>query len=538
MDIIKAFKLDNTEVQINILGTDTDPLFKATEIGSLLGLTNIHVTLKDFDEQEKVLSTTYTLGGNQQTTLLTELGLYRLLGLSRKPIARYFQRWVCQVIKEIRINGKYELQASIELERTLAQKNIELERHNTLINAFKNKRILYFTKLQQHDPDKYIIKLGFSNNIEARQRALVTSFGSSTFLHVYECNQNCEFELMLKRHPDFVQYRYKEVIVKNKSSETYLLTLEQFNKLMDIVKRNIQNYQGFNPEQYLEDKRLDIQKEIICLLKDNPQSKELQEALLQSMKRQSTLDDEVNYSQSQSNIDLNLEEEVPAIGEGTNIPRINTRNRKVQKYSVGEDGITFKLVYTYEGIMDTVRKNRECSKFGIKHAATNNTVYNGFRWYLIEPDAEAIEYDIPPTCVANTSIPKHIAMLDINKTIIENVFVSLQDAAIAMNIKRKSTIYEAIKDNKLVKNLKYFRYFDTCEDELKNAFLARSNLPTLVLPKGTKIQQIHPSTKQVLKVYNSIADVLKHIVISREHLKRACETGESANNFIWRYAYQ
>ena len=51
--------------------------------------------------------------GNQDVLFLTEIGLYRLLGMSRKEKARKFQKWIATVVKEIRSNGKYELEKSL-----------------------------------------------------------------------------------------------------------------------------------------------------------------------------------------------------------------------------------------------------------------------------------------------------------------------------------------------------------------------------------------------------------------------------------------
>lgn len=530
MDILKAFKLDKKEIQINIQGTDEDPLFQANQIGELLDMCNIRATIIDFDNDEKVVKPVDTLGGKQKTTFLTEQGLYRLLGRSQKPIARTFQKWVCQVVKEIRRNGKYELQAAVELEKTLAQNNIEKEKHDTLIQAFNNKRIIYFTKLQKHENDKYVIKLGFSNNIKERQRALVVSFGNSTFLNVFECNQNCEFELMLKRHRDFVKYRYREVVVQQKSSETYLLSMPEYEALITIVKRNVHNYQGFDAHQFVENKRLDIQKELIELVRTNPESKELQEALLHSVKRTDAKNLIADIVECEDTYELEK------IGEGSNIPRLNTRNRKLQQYSIQADDKTFVLFKTYDGLMDALRNNEKYSKNGLKSAAENNTIYYDYRWFFIERNAENIAYTIPPTKPIQSSVIRHIAMLNRDNSVIEKVFVSLADAATAIDIKRKTTICDAIKKHTMVKNMYYFKYFQGCDEELKNAFLSKHQLPKLTLSRGTKINQKDINSKLVIKTYTSIANVLKHVVISREHLKRACETGEVANNFLWEYA--
>ena len=72
------------------------------------------------NEKERVLCLTYTpLGGAQNTMFLTELGLYKVLGRSRKPIANIFQNWIIEVIKEIRKNGMYQLKKDNEIDRHL-----------------------------------------------------------------------------------------------------------------------------------------------------------------------------------------------------------------------------------------------------------------------------------------------------------------------------------------------------------------------------------------------------------------------------------
>ena len=101
--IVKTFLLADKECAINIQGTYDTPLFKANDIGHILDIKKIRNTICHFNENEKVALRMGSLGGIQETIFLTEEGLYRLIGMSRKPIAQIFQRWVINVIKEIRI---------------------------------------------------------------------------------------------------------------------------------------------------------------------------------------------------------------------------------------------------------------------------------------------------------------------------------------------------------------------------------------------------------------------------------------------------
>jgi prophage antirepressor-like protein len=541
MDILKAFKIADETNAINIAGTYEDPLFQANQIGKILGLTNIRVTIQSFDEDEKHVSTTYTLGGEQKVACLTELGLYRLLGMCKKPIARTFQKWVYNTIKEIRVKGRYELSQEIELEKQLLEHKVEVERHNTLISSFKDKRVIYLTKLKSLPNDCFIMKLGYTDGIDDRQRALTTSFGSSTFQHIFECNRNRELELWLKRHPEFAQRQYREDIVEGvKSSETYKVDRTSYDLLVKIIKRNIENYQGFNAEQYIENERIklemkkvQVQQDALVLLKQALNNNLGQHHEVVQLIKQVFID---SPSISQPTMQEPQDDKNPTIAQetdGTILSRTNTKNRRVQQYTHD----TFELVQTYDGIMDAIRQHKEMSKSGVKQAATNNTLYNGYRWYFIDANDEIKSYQIPPTIeTRHSSIPKHVAMLNREKTRIENVFVSLKQAAQAISSKRKTTVCDAIKTGALIKNTCYFSYFTDCEESLRNEYMSRHPLPSIAVSKGTCIHQIDINSNQVVKCFNSIADVMKNMSISRACIKRACSTGEAHNGYLWKYA--
>ena len=68
MDIVKAFNTNDLHTEIIIKGTVTDPLFRASDVGVVLELSNIRATIIDFDESEKVVSLVDTLGGAQEVS--------------------------------------------------------------------------------------------------------------------------------------------------------------------------------------------------------------------------------------------------------------------------------------------------------------------------------------------------------------------------------------------------------------------------------------------------------------------------------------
>jgi prophage antirepressor-like protein len=113
MEVVKAFNTNNLHTEIVIKGTHDEPLFRASDIGEVLEINSIRSSIRDYDNTEKVVLTMHTNGGSQEVSFLTEKGLYKVLFKSRKPIAEQFQNWVCEVVKDIRLTGKYELEKKI-----------------------------------------------------------------------------------------------------------------------------------------------------------------------------------------------------------------------------------------------------------------------------------------------------------------------------------------------------------------------------------------------------------------------------------------
>lgn len=111
--------------QVNVYGTREKPLFLAKEVSSWIGHSDTNMMCKSIDEEEKIKlfvtsdfqkrfpsrcwkpskSSTY-VGANY--LFLTEFGVYEVLMLSRLPKAKEFKKGVKEILKRIRLTGKYE----------------------------------------------------------------------------------------------------------------------------------------------------------------------------------------------------------------------------------------------------------------------------------------------------------------------------------------------------------------------------------------------------------------------------------------------
>lgn len=87
MEIVEIARELFENSDIRILGTNDAPLFVANDVGKILGINKISASIKDYDEDEKVLDLVKTRGGDQRMTVLTEKGLRRVIATTRSPSA-------------------------------------------------------------------------------------------------------------------------------------------------------------------------------------------------------------------------------------------------------------------------------------------------------------------------------------------------------------------------------------------------------------------------------------------------------------------
>ncbi|MGJ0440005.1 phage antirepressor [Paenibacillus polysaccharolyticus] len=104
--LTKVFNYGGSEVRTVVI--EGDPWFVAKDVCEVLQVSNSRMALGRLDDDEKGVSSIYTLGGDQQMQVVSESGLYTLVLGSRKPEARAFKRWIThEVIPTVRKTGGY-----------------------------------------------------------------------------------------------------------------------------------------------------------------------------------------------------------------------------------------------------------------------------------------------------------------------------------------------------------------------------------------------------------------------------------------------
>jgi prophage antirepressor-like protein len=132
------------ELLVRVVDRDDGVWFVANDVCRALELMNSRKAIAVLDEDEKGVTTSYTLGGPQEMAIISESGLYALIFRSRKPVAVRFRRWVTQeVLPAIRRNGSYEVPANDETTEAVPAEQLDTGEHwRTGLQLVREARIL------------------------------------------------------------------------------------------------------------------------------------------------------------------------------------------------------------------------------------------------------------------------------------------------------------------------------------------------------------------------------------------------------------
>lgn len=190
MQIMKI--IDEREIlgkQFRIFGDFENPLFLAKDVAEWIeyDTSSINKMLNNVDETEKVRKNVPTPGGNQEMWFLTEDGLYEVLMLSRKQIAKEFKKQIKEILKTIRKNGMYVT------ERLLDNPDLAIQAF-TKLKEEREKRKELEAKIEEQKPQVLFantVKSSYTSILVGELAKILTQGGFKT-------GQNRLFDLLRK----------------------------------------------------------------------------------------------------------------------------------------------------------------------------------------------------------------------------------------------------------------------------------------------------------------------------------------------------
>jgi prophage antirepressor-like protein len=548
MDIVKAFNSNDLHTEIIIKGTVNDPLFRASDIGVVLELSNIRMSITDFDESEKVVSTTDTLGGTQEVTFLTEKGLYKVLFRSRKPIAQKFQNWVCEVIKEIRVTGIYNMQKEIdkkqeELEKTKdemasledtkkkeyetkLEKEKVLEREKILLKEYDTAcSIVYIIRVKTLEHvGKYVIKIGESRRgISGRYNEHKSKYEECVLLDCFCVQRSKDFENFIHNHESVRLNRVTDLKNHEKEHELFLIGRNlSYQTLHQIITSNMKNFNEVNTSSL----ELEIEKlKLLIQMKEDKNENGLLHELVNSVKQLSGKVDANEKQMKEMMEKMSASQVKTTTGFNTTLVTLGPRLQKIHPD-------TLELVKVYESVSEAMKENPDIKRPSMNKAVRENTVYHGHRWLLVNRELDAsVIHDILPTKTTRPQNLGYIAQLNGDKTKILNVYIDRKTAA-HCNGYESSGLDVPVKKSTISRGF-YYKLYDDCDEELRTTFELEFNHGECPLLYRNGVGQYDAQGKLV-RVHACKYDCIRTLKISDKTLAKALSKNFCYNGFYFK----
>lgn len=521
MDIIKSFALGtNKSFDINIRGTREAPMFAAADIGELLEMTNIRKVISNFDEDERCNINVPTASGIQKSTFLTAQGLYVLLIISRKPIAKPFRKWVCKVIDEIRTTGAYAPKED-QVDLAFAEHRAQDLLSNMLVKEYNMRNVVYVAVVKDFGDGTMIVKIGMSHDIAGRVMALKGNkmFGQCRLLKVFACNRHNELEQYALKHETMKPFKFYDIVFKN--TETFKLTIDQVDKiLVPVIEQKICELSG----------KEEIQLQLESARRELAEIK-LAELAVISARLDAKTELAKHTTEDIKEIKLMDHTKAHIIKK-----RASSCGPIVQLY----DPNTHDILKTYSTIIDANRELKTSSS-GLKNSCNERTVMLGkFRVYLQYDRTLGDEkIDIGPNSDKFlVRAGAAVCAIHPNKTCIEMVY-SCQKEAAEERVAKASSIANAIKREGLCQGF-YWIHYDNAPEELRNAWEAEHGRPVSARELGKDragrskhVEQIDPRDNNVVHIHESLSDVMEKFQMSYLTLHKVSKNNEVHRGYKW-----
>ncbi len=548
MDIIEYF---GTDTNINIKGTYDNPLFKASDIAAILDLTNVRVSIKDFDDRHKVLETIDTPGGKQEVIFLTEKGLYLLLFRSKKSIAMKFNDWVTDILHELRTKGKVELENKIKIITEQSSKNLG--------TAYHEKRSVYVMIFLVLPDGKFIIKIGQTSNSQNRDEDLFNKYKIKPIYELLtDCNDNAAFEKHLHNLEYIKQFQYKEPPFKN-TREFYAVSKEELEKIKEIIMNDRKLFNGLSIDQQIvlknaenESMKLQIELEKIRFERKKVEAEifknvdydkyiNLERDKLEQEKIKNDIDHKKLILETSKNV--NVEDRFNYMENKINSIKIDDKPIVSAKCYTGDkyqiyDPNTLKLIKTFQCMEDVIKFIPDAIPQRIRANAEKNIVYRDYRFKILQRNDPEVEYVLPEATGKASPSFDLIIMMNKEKNNIVKIFTDAKEAATyikentqIINPKTK-TITNAIKINSFTYGYYWIR-MENCNKELLEKY-------TGVIPEervkynAIKIYKFD-SKKKLIRDYKSVDETIKNEHFAVKSLHDAIEDTSILHDCYWSY---
>lgn len=348
--------------------------------------------------------------------------------------------------------------SELEKTKTLLKQTPELEKHRVLLNEYGYiiGSLVYIVRIKLCDDGKYIIKIGESRKgIKNRLQEFKKKYGDQVLImECFPVHDSVGFEKYIHHHPEIHPHQVKNLKGHEMEQELFMMGGElTYQRLIHIIETSITNYN--NP--IAENERLKL--EVEQLRAGAPPASSDNTLLMMILEKVKNLESSNKEILSRLNA---MQTKTTTMCEQPD-PHLGPRLQKIHPE-------TLSLVHVYETVTECMKEDHSIKRPSINKAVRENTIYHGFRWYLVERDADAsVITNIPPTKVTQHQKNGYIAKMNKEKTEILHVYLDRKTAARCNLYPSIASLDNAVKHHS-IKDGHYYQLYEECDESLRNQF--------------------------------------------------------------------
>ena len=360
-------------------------------------------------------------------------------------------------------NRNKEAYAKLLKEKAQERQKVLLQEYN------KDISIVYIVKVKTYENGEYVIKIGESRRgITDRFAEHKSKYEDALLLDCYAVNRSKDFESFIHNHENIKMNQVTNLEGHINERELFLIGRNlTYLMVSNIIKNNLKYFDGNSIEQ------LKLENEKLQLLTDlNGTNVSVFFTELLAMNK-AILEKVTGLERFISEQSISHKPPTKTT-TGFNAPLV-TLGSRLQKINPE----TMQLIKVYETVSECMNENPNVKRPSINKAIVENTIYEGFRWLLVNRELDAntlttIEIT-KPTIDKN---PGYIAKLNQDKTEILNVYLDRKTASTSNGYESSGALDTPVKQFKITRG-HYYLLYDNCSDDLKQAFVSKHGEPLL-----------------------------------------------------------
>jgi hypothetical protein len=429
-----------------------------------------------------------------------------------------------QQLQQLENKTQQEYETKLEKQKVLEREKILLKEYATIGCIF------YIIKVKTYDNGQYVIKIGESRRgIIDRYKEHKSKYEECLLLDCFLVKNSKDFETFIKEHDSIRVNKVKDLIGHETELELFLVGNKlSYQMLLKIINHNIKYFNNNDTSKLeLENEQLKLMIELNKSSSDsNPSNhnlyiSEFTETIKQLVSRidnMEKLNQEVleKLIASQTNLVTGFNQPLQTLG-----PRLQKINPE-----------TLELVKVFETVTEAMKEDGNIKRPSINKAVSENTVYCGFRWALVDRELDPnIVNNILPTKQINVQNVGYIAQINKEKTDIVNVFLDRKTACQMNGYSSSSALDTPVKNFSLSKDF-YYKLYEDCNSDLKKAFVKKNNGSAPMLYKNGIGQ--YDSANNLIKEFVCKYDCIKQLAISDKTLAKALDKNIMYKNCYFR----